>query len=65
MQRKYDIYLKEILQAIKFIEDITSNLEEEDFYSNQTVIAAVMWNLTIIGEAISQLPNEFKQKYNH
>jgi len=56
-------YLDDVLESIEAIEEYTNNLSEEDFYENRLVQDAVLRRLEIIGEAIKQIPDEFRSKY--
>jgi len=63
MPRDYKIYLKDILQAIKRIEEYTKALSFEDFCKKQLVQDAVVRNLEIIGEAVKHIPEDVQKKY--
>ena len=63
MPRDYKVYLKDILQAIKRIEDYTKGLSFEDFCKKQLIQDAVLRNLEIIGEAVKHIPEELQKKY--
>lgn len=65
MRRKSNLYLEDILEAIERIEEYTENFDFEDFCENSMVIDATVRNLEIIGEASSQLPEQFKAKYKN
>jgi uncharacterized protein with HEPN domain len=63
MPRDYKIYLKDILQAIKRIEEYTKGLSFEDFIKKQLIQDAVIRNLEIIGEAVKHIPEELQKNY--
>lgn len=65
MKRRFDFYLKDILDAIDHIQDYTSELSFEDFTGENITIDAVLRNLEVIGEAASQVPAEIKEKYKN
>lgn len=54
-------YLKHVLDEINFILDKSNNLNEEKFSKNEILKRAFCRSLEIIGEAIKNLPNEFKE----
>lgn len=60
MQRRYDLYLKDMLSAIENISDYTEGLSFDDFSQKKMVIDAVLRNLEIIGEAAGKLPEKLK-----
>ena len=62
-EREPKLYLEDIRTSIERIEKYTENLTFEDFSKNIIVIDAVLRNLSIIGEAAKNLPEEIKSKY--
>lgn len=58
--RNYNLYLKDILDAIEKIYEYTKNLSFEDFSKNSIVVDAVIRNFEIIGEAAKNVPEEIK-----
>lgn len=65
MKRRFDLYFKDILKSIDRIKEYTSRLSFEEFTKDNIKVDAVMRNLEIIGEAVTQLPKEIKEKYNN
>jgi uncharacterized protein with HEPN domain len=63
MQRHPKVYLKDILKAIKKIENYVENLNFRKFSTNELVQDATVRNLEIIGEAVKKIPKEIKNKY--
>ena len=63
MQRDFKVFLKDILQAIKQIEEYTENISYEEFCENRLLQDGVVWNLEIIGEAVKHIPKEIQKKY--
>ena len=60
---KYNLYLNDILRAIKLIENSMKNKSLNDFESNKDLIDANSMRLQIIGESITKLPKIVKSKY--
>jgi len=64
MKRDIILFVEDILECIKKIElytkDILSNTE---FSENALIIDGVVRNLEIIGEAVKNIPEEFRKKY--
>jgi len=57
--------LQHIEQAITFIEDHTINETSENFEKNLVLNNAILFQFTIIGEAIMHVENEILQKYDY
>lgn len=51
------------MESIEKIEEYTSNVDEEEFYENSFVQDAVLRRLEIIGEAVKNVPEDFRTKY--
>lgn len=62
MSRIYELYLKDIIKAVKQIEAYLMDLDEAGFKSDQLRIDGVLFNLMTIGEAVKNLPDEIKHK---
>lgn len=60
---KYELYLNDILRAIKKIEFSLKNKNESSFEEDDNLIDATSMRLQIIGESIKKLPLEIKRKY--
>lgn len=54
------LYLDDIKESIKRIEDYTDGLDFEDFIKDTMMLDAVVRNLTIIGEAAKNISKEIK-----
>ena len=61
-KRDTKIYLKDILESIELIENYTKDVEEEKFYKDFQVQDSVMRRLEIIGEAVKNIPKNFRDK---
>lgn len=55
------VFLKHILESINWIESDIKGFSKEDFFKNVPIQDAVFRRLEIIGEAIRNLPDDFKQ----
>lgn len=60
MIKNYDVYLKDIHQAILRIQRYIKNIDFETFSNEDMRQDAVIRQLEIIGEAANRLPKEFK-----
>jgi uncharacterized protein with HEPN domain len=61
--RDYGLYLEDILEAIRRIENYTTSLTYEKFAKDNKTVDAVMRNLEIIGEATKQIPDDVRAKH--
>lgn len=61
--RDYKLYLDDILESIKRIEEYVEGLSLEKTRKNKLVIDGVVRNLEIIGEAVKNIAPEIKEKY--
>jgi len=63
MYRNYNLYLKDILAAIKSIEKFVENMDIEKFAKDDKTSSAVIRKFEIIGEATKNIPDEIREKY--
>jgi len=64
-KRDIILFLEDISEAIERISDYIENYSKEEFQNDQKTIDAVVRNIEIIGEAVSNLPEEFRDNYPH
>jgi uncharacterized protein with HEPN domain len=58
--RSAELLLEDMLESCDRILEYTNGLLFEDFSKNYLVVDAVVRNFTIIGEAASRIPDEYK-----
>jgi len=58
-----EVYIEDIQESISKIEENTKAVSREDFFSNTQVQDAVLRRLEIMGEAVKNIPDEFKNRY--
>ena len=63
MNRKPELYINDILEAIKLIEDFTKGYTKEKFFHDKLHQSAVVRQVEIIGEATKNLTSHFRKKY--
>lgn len=63
MKRDPGLYLDDILESIELIETYSKNLNQENFVKKIDKQDALIRRLEIIGEAVKQIPQEYKEKY--
>lgn len=61
MNRDYKLFLKDILDSIKQIEEYTKNISEEQFKREIKIQDAVIRRLEIMGEASKRIPHSVKE----
>jgi uncharacterized protein with HEPN domain len=63
MTRDVKLYLEDICNAIKEVEEFTKGLTFDDFSKDTKVIRAVTMDFIIIGEATKHLPIEVRKRF--
>ena len=62
-ERDAGVYLEDILESIGLIEKYVTESGKKGFHDNLQVQDAVIRRLEIIGEAVKNLPQDFKLKH--
>jgi uncharacterized protein with HEPN domain len=60
-ERKPSAIIKDILNCIGHVQIYTSNLSFDEFSKNFMAVEACLYNIQIIGEAVSQLSPDIKE----
>lgn len=63
MKKQQEIFLEHILGSIKWIENYTKDLSQDAFEQSVQAQDAVIRRLQIIGEAVKNLPDEFRKAH--
>jgi uncharacterized protein with HEPN domain len=63
MKKDVNIFLLHIFDNIKAIEKFTKNFEFDDFIKDEKTIYAVIRAIEIIGEAVKNIPMDFRLKH--
>ena len=63
MKRDAQVYLVDIKDSIFKIEEYTQKISQADFFDDTKIQDAVMRRITIIGEAIKHIPDEFRVQH--
>lgn len=61
--RKPIIFIMHILDSIKYIEIFIRNVSKDSFIKNREKQNAVIREIEVIGEAVANLPDSFREKY--
>ncbi|UCG70087.1 MAG: DUF86 domain-containing protein [Thermoplasmata archaeon] len=62
-KRNNRLYVKDILESIKRIENYISDQSYDEFIKNDMIRDAVLRNLEVIGEAAKNIPDAIREKY--
>ncbi len=63
MKKDPKLYLGHIIEAINRINKYTKGLSKDEFLKNILIEDATVRNIEIIGEAVKNLPGDFKKKH--
>lgn len=58
------IFIADILESIERIEQYTKGKTEKEFFDDYEKQDAIMKRLEVIGEAVKNIPKEFKEKHS-
>lgn len=61
--RDYNLYLKDIIDAMNSIEAFVEGMSLETFQADDKTTSAVIRKFEIIGEAAKQIPLEIRRRY--
>ena len=63
MKRDIKLFIEDILDSINNIEEFSKNLNKEKFSKDKLRQSAIIRQLEIIGEAVKNIPNSFREKH--
>ena len=63
MKKDVKTFLLHVLESIEKIEEYTEGMDKEEFMENTQVQDAVLRRLEIIGEAVKNIPQDFRERY--
>ncbi|MFP3871960.1 MAG: DUF86 domain-containing protein [Candidatus Natronoplasma sp.] len=63
MKREYEVNLKDVLRRVEIIKENTKGMDYEEFKNSEWDVSAVVRNLEVIGEAVANLPDDFKKAH--
>jgi uncharacterized protein with HEPN domain len=58
-------YLRHIIDEIRYIENAICDIDEAEFFKNETLKRSFVRSIEIIGEAAKKVPMDFKNKYKN
>ena len=62
MKRKYSFFVKDIIDAMEFIEEFIGKISLEQLKADEKTSSAVIRKFEIIGEAAKHIPNKIRDK---
>ena len=63
-ERIFTDYVRDILDAIKEIDQFTQNMSFEDFSKDKKTINAVLRSLSVVGEAARKIPEKLRIRHS-
>ena len=63
MKRDLSLFIEDILEKINLIENSIKKISKDKFESDELLTDATIRRLEIIGEAVKNIPNNFREKY--
>jgi len=63
MKRSLNLFVADILNSINNIESFSINLSEQKFLNDELHQSAIVRQIEIIGEAVKNIPDSFRDKY--
>lgn len=61
-KRKTSDLIKDILKCIEHITNYTGGISFQSFTTNFMIVEACLYNIQVIGEAVSQLPDDLREE---
>ena len=65
MKRDYRLFLKDIVESCKYIQEFVEGIDFEQFLQDEKTSSAVIRKFEIVGEAAKNIPNSITEKYLH
>lgn len=62
-KRDLSLFVEDILKSIENIENFSKGISEKEFMKNELRQSAIIRQIEIIGEAVKNIPEEFRNKY--
>ncbi|MEA3476198.1 MAG: DUF86 domain-containing protein [Candidatus Cloacimonadota bacterium] len=64
MKKEIQIFIEDILESIKKIEEYTYSMKKKEFLLNSQAQDSVIRRLEIIGEAVKNISQDFRNEYS-
>jgi uncharacterized protein with HEPN domain len=63
MKRDTNLFIEDIKESIKNLEEFTKGLDKDKFSKDSLRQSAIMRQLEIIGEAVKNIPDPFRKRF--
>lgn len=63
MKRDIILFIEDILKSIENIENFSKGISEKEFMTDELKQSAIVRQIEIIGEAVKNIPQNFRNKY--
>ena len=63
MKRDVGLFIEDVKESVKNIEDFSKGLTKDKFSKDNLRQSAIIRQLEIIGEAVKNIPDSFKEKF--
>lgn len=63
MKRDVNLFIEDILESINAIKDFSKDMNNEELEINRLKQSAIVREIEIIGEAVKNIPKDFKDKH--
>ena len=65
MTKSFHVFIEHIIDSIEKIEEFIKNIGEDEFNKNTQLQDAVVRRIEIIGEAVKNLPEDFRERHKN
>lgn len=62
-ERRWDFYVRDMIECCTKVAEYTSGLDRATFFATDATYDAVLWNLTVLGEATNKVPASIRDAH--
>ena len=62
-ERRWDLYVRDMLDCCERVREYAAGLDRATFFATKNLYDAALWNLAILGEASTRLPESVKEAH--